>query len=126
MKLSASHGKKISEPNNQQISHAIDDIEDNNGSFVILETDKGFVQAAGSLPDELIVEYQIDGKHFRSVSQNLTANQVKDIFNQFRQDLSDFKRNHDWKEIELNKSRGAGCTPSLIIFSAALIWQMML
>ena len=126
MKLSASHGKKISEPNNQQISHAIDDIEDNNGSFVILETDKGFVQAAGSLPDELIVEYQIDGKHFRSVSQNLSADQVKDIFNQFRQGLSDFKRNNDWKEIELNKSRGAGCTPSLIIFSAALIWQMML
>ena len=126
MKLSASHGKKISEPNNQQISHAIDNIEDNNGSFLILETDKGFVQAAGSLPDELIVEYQIDGKHFRSVSQNLTANQVKDIFNQFRQGLSDFKRNHDWKEIELNKSMGAGCTPSLIIFLAALIWQMML
>ena len=126
MKLSASHGKKISEPNNQQISHAIDNIEDNNGSFLILETDKGFVQAAGSLPDELIVEYQIDGKHFRSVSQNLSADQVKDIFKQFRQGLSDFKRNHDWKEIELNKSRGAGCTPSLIIFSAALIWQMML
>src|SRR6056297_37318 len=126
MKLSASHGKKISEPNNQQISHAIDNIEDNNGSFVILETDKGFVQAAGSLPDELIVEYQIEGKHFRSVSQNLSADQVKDIFNQFRQGLSDFKRNHDWKETELNKSRGAGCTPSLIIFSAALIWQMML
>lgn len=126
MKLSASHGKKISEPTDQQINHAIEDIEDNNGSFVILDTDNGFVQVAGSLPNKLIVEFRIDGKHFQSVSQNFSADQVKDIFKQFRHGLRDFKRNYEWKEVELNNSRGSGCAPTLIFFMAVLFWQVVL
>lgn len=126
MKLSASHGKKISEPTDQQINQAIEDIEDNNGSFVILDTENGFVQAAGSLPDKLLVEYQIDGKHFQSISQNLSADQVKDIFKQFRHGLSDFKRNYDWKELELSKSGGSGCAPILLLLFAVLVLQAAL
>ncbi|MEP1150326.1 MAG: hypothetical protein ABJH08_01250 [Balneola sp.] len=126
MKLSASHGKKISEPTDQQINKAIDDIEDKNGSFVILDTDNGFVQAAGSLPDKLLVEYQIDGKHFQSISQNLSANQVQDIFKQFCHGLSDYKRDYEWKEVELSKSGGAGCAPILLILSVVFVWQVAL
>ncbi|WP_018128268.1 hypothetical protein [Balneola vulgaris] len=126
MKLSASHGKKISEPTDQQINQAIDEIEDNNGSFVILDAENGFVQAAGSLPDKLLVEYQIDGKHFQSISQNLSAEQVKDIFKQFRHGLNDFKRNNEWKEVELSNSGGAGCAPILLILYAVFVWQVVL
>lgn len=126
MKLSASHGKKISEPTDHQINHAIEEIEDNNGSFVILDTDNGFVQAAGNLPDKLVVEYQIDGKHFQSISQNLSTDQVKDIFKQFRYGLSDFKRNYDWKEVEISKTGSAGCAPIIFISVAVLIWQVVL
>lgn len=126
MKLSASHGKKLSEPTDQQINLAIEDIEDNNGSFVILDIDDGFIQAAGNLPDELVVEYQIKGKHFQSISHNLSTDQVKDIFKQFRYGLSDFKRNYDWKEVELSKSGSAGCAPILFISVAVLLWQVVL
>ena len=126
MKLSASHGKKISDPTDQEINHAIDDIEDNNGSFVILDTDNGFIQAAGSLPDKLFVEYQIDGEHFQSTSHDLSTEQVKDIFKQFRHGLSDYKRNYDWKEIELSKSGGAGCASVFLVLFAILVWQAVL
>ncbi|RNC84027.1 MAG: hypothetical protein ED557_09665 [Balneola sp.] len=115
MKLSASHGKKFSDPTNEQINHAIDDIEDKNGSFVILDTNNGFIQCAGELPDKLIVEYQIDGKHFQSVSQSLMAHQVKDIFKQFLLGETAFKENYSWKEIELTGSSGSGCTPILMV-----------
>lgn len=132
MNLSASHGIEIFNPTDQQINHAIEDIEDNNGSFVILDTENDFfiandfVQTTGSLPDKLLVEYNSDEKQFQTISQNLTTDQVKDIFIQFRHGLSDFKIDFDWKELELSKSGGAGCGPILFILFTVLVWQMVL
>ncbi|MEO1021914.1 MAG: hypothetical protein AAFW89_05170 [Bacteroidota bacterium] len=126
MKLSSSHGKAITEPTDQQINDAIDDIEDNNGSFVILDSGKDFVQAAGSLPDKLVVEYQVDGKHFQSMSENHSAEEVKNILKQFRNGLGDFKRQYEWKEIDLNKAGKTGCAPILFVLMVLLIWQVFL
>ncbi|MCH8569388.1 MAG: hypothetical protein LAT67_14025 [Balneolales bacterium] len=126
MKLSASHGKTISDPIDLQIKRAIEDIEDDNGSFVILDTDNGFIQATGKIPDKLQLEFQIDGMHFQSLSQNLNVDQVKDMFIQFYNGLDDFKKDYEWKKVELSKAGSAGCAPLFFLSIAVLVWQIAL
>ena len=60
-RLSRSHGRDIEDPSPSQIAQALEDIEDNNGSFVILETERGFIQTTLGSRSGLLIEYQLEG-----------------------------------------------------------------
>lgn len=98
-KLSSSQGKEILEPTLEQIHAALEKIEDSNGSFIILNSPNGYVQATGTLPDKLMVEYQADGVQYQTVNQPVTIDDVKEIFRQFYSGEEAYITKFEWKEI---------------------------
>ena len=63
MRIKRSHGDDIDDPTDRHIDEVLEDLEDDNGSFVILSDGDDFIQTTGQLPDQLMVEYQEDGVH---------------------------------------------------------------
>lgn len=127
MELNRSHGKKIKNPTVDQIYHAIDDIEDRNGSFVILDRDNGFMQVTGKLPSNLHLEYREGGKLYGHINNDLSSTKVKTIFESYFNNSNDWRNSYQWKEIDLaaGASSKNGCafvlTSTLLLLLLAIL-----
>ena len=77
-KLSASHGRPVENPSATQVTQALMDIEDDNGSFVILDADHGFIQTTIGSDNGLLVQYRmLDTSIINStVRMDLTVEEV--------------------------------------------------
>ena len=116
MRIKRSHGDDIDDPTDRHIDEVLEDLEDNNGSFVILSDGDDFIQTTGQLPDQLMVEYQEDGVHHQSMSHSLTLDEVKEVLKQYRRGSTDWKREYEWEEVEVGGGSGcAGMVLSLVL-----------
>lgn len=121
MRIKRSHGDDIDDPTDRHIDEVLEDLEDDNGSFVILSDGDDFIQTTGQLPNQLMVEYQEDGAHHRSTSHSLTLDEVKEMFKQYRRGSTDWKREYDWEAAEVGSGSGcAGMILSLVLITAVV------
>ncbi len=109
MTLSTSHSKTIKNPTEEQVKSAIYDIEDNNGSFLILDNGSDFIQVALGSPNQCVVEYKEDGKQFHCVETSISIEIVKDIFINYYYGNSDWKNVIEWKPLDDTSSNNSGC-----------------
>lgn len=118
MKLTRSHGGDIYEPSDRQIDEALEDIEDEVGSFVILEREGGFLQTTGRLPNQLIVEYREGERQYQSTNRLHSIDAVKEMFKRYRREDAGWMQDHQWKELDFG-TRRTGCAGNVL--SAVLI-----
>lgn len=121
MRLRRSHAPPIDDPTDRQIDAVPEDLEDDNDSFAILSDGDDFIQTAGKLPDQLMVEYQEDDTQYRSVQHSLTLDEVKERFKQHRRGAADWRHQNEWKEVEIPE--GFGCAGMLfcLVLSVARV-----
>lgn len=123
-KLSASHGLPVENPSATQVTHALLDIEDDNGSFVIVDTAHGFIQTATSTEKGLLLEYRLSDSSIinRAVRMDLSVEEVAIAMEKFRRNDLSWTTDYAWTTEDLGGSdgTGTGCAGVLVLLSIAL------
>ena len=117
--LSASHGPDIADPTPSQIAQALRDIHDDNGSFVILDTEQGFIQAAEA-NQGVVLEYRLnDAGVLRRISTPIATETAAEAFERFRRGDESWQAAHTWEEQALPEQR-SGCMGVVLVLLAVL------
>ncbi|HCD51946.1 MAG TPA: hypothetical protein DEQ34_05840 [Balneolaceae bacterium] len=99
MILSRSHGDEIDTPSKEDLTAAVNDIADENGSFIILGTDYAYMQVAGNDPASLTLEYREEGTQYQC--SPVTADQAKSALLQYLNGDESYKTKLNWSEVTL-------------------------
>ena len=121
-KLSASHGRPVENPSATQVTQALMDIEDDNGSFVILDADHGFIQTTIGSDNGLLVQYRmLDTSIINStVRMDLTVEEVAVAMEKFRRNDLSWAQDYAWTTEDLGSGGATGCAGVLLLLSLAL------
>lgn len=102
MKLKRSGVPPRDEPTESDIKHALANIMDNCGSFVVLRREDSSIQTTGTSPNDLLVEYNPDdGPIYRSANHSLSWQFVANVFIPYARRDSEWKELIEWLETDL-------------------------
>jgi len=128
VKLIRSHGVAIKNPTDADIDGAFEDAADHEDAFLMLQGGGGFIQTGGNFPDGLVVGYEEEGRQFRSVNEELSLDEVKSLFKQYRRGDRSWKEQLEWREVETKGAAGgcSGTAAALVLAAGALLWVFVL
>lgn len=121
-KLSASHGRPVENPSATQVTQALLDIEDDNGSFVILDADHGFIQTTIASDSGLLIQYRLlDSSILHStVRMDLSVEDVAVAMEKFRRNDLSWGADYGWTTEDLGKGGLSGCAGVFVLLSLTL------
>ncbi len=121
-KLSASHGRPVENPSATQVTQALLDIEDDNGSFVILDAEHGFIQTATGSDNGLLVQYRmLDTTTINStVRMDLSVEEVAVAMEKFRRNDLSWTEDYVWTTEDLGSGGATGCAGVFVLLAMVL------
>ncbi|MCH9652194.1 MAG: hypothetical protein K0U98_28455 [Deltaproteobacteria bacterium] len=127
-KLERSHGSDIQDPSPAQIDAALEDIEDDNGSFLILATERGFIQTALAADGVFHLEYKLEGSDtlYQMRNDSLSAEEVAEVFERFQENHLDWSSRYSWSQESLEGGGRLGCIGALLllVLTAVATWTV--
>ena len=128
-KLSRGKGPVIQDPSPAQIVEALQQIVGSDGNFAILDTERGFIQAAEASRTGLVIEYKLAGSKtlHRNASHPLSVKEAAEAFEHFRRDDLSWISNYQWETEELSgKADDVGCLDGLmlLLLVVATFWMI--
>ena len=128
-KLSRGDGSNVQDPSPAQVVTALQEVIGSEGDFAILDTQKGFIQAAEYTGGGMVLEYKLIDSNtlHRIAGRSVSVQEAAEAFERFRRGDMAWTSKYEWETEEMAGSgRGAGCLGvlMLLLVTVAAVWAM--
>lgn len=128
-KLSRGDGSSLQDPSPAQVATALQEVIGSDGDFAILDTKRGFIQAAEHTRGGVALEYKLADSNtlHRAAGRSVSVQEAAEAFEQFRRGDMTWTSTYEWETEEMaGRGSGAGCLGvfMLLLAAVAAIWAI--